>query len=122
MNVRNVTKNKIKGMMVMIDNEKLNKFIKEECTESEKTVFNRLTLEDIEGIYEYGCSSYAPSEFIYYYQTHKFFDEHSSDILDMLEDLKSNGIDLNYIPFNKNDLTWLYIEEVISKFMFYNND
>ena len=106
----------------MINNEKLNKFIKEECTESEKAVFNSLTLEDIEGIYEYGCSFYAPKEFTYYYQTYKFFDEHSSDILDMLENLKSDGIDLNLIPFNKNDLTWLYIEEVISKFMFYNND
>lgn len=104
----------------MLNNEKLNKFIEEECTDSEKAIFDKLTLDDIEGIYEYGCCYYAPSEFTYYYQTHKFFDEHSSDILDMIEDLKDEGIDLNNISFDKNNLTWLFVEETVSRFMLYD--
>lgn len=31
----------------MLNNEKLNKFIEEECTDSEKAVFDKLTLDDV---------------------------------------------------------------------------
>lgn len=38
----------------------------------------------------------------------------------MIEDLKDKGIDLNYIPFDKNNLTWLFVEETVSKFVLYD--
>ena len=38
----------------------------------------------------------------------------------MVEDLKDEGIDLNHITFDKNNLTWLFVEETVSRFMVYD--
>lgn len=66
-------------------------------------------------LFRSGCSSGIISELIYYVDTYKFFDDHYSDIMDLVEENKENGLDLNEFTDLKNSLAWFAYEETARK-------
>ena len=97
----------------------LNDYLKE-CGEMEKEIFNSLSEDEIKCIYEYGCSSAAPCSYIYYYQTNNFFDRHSEECLEILQQaINDQMIDIQNFNFRRNDIVWLVVELSVSNFMCY---
>ena len=87
--------------------------------------FNEITntyyLEQMQEIVNHGCQSGVCSQHIYYADTISFFDKYEEEILSELEDrfgvdtlvsiFKENDASLRHY---KNDVVWLYIEDVCS--------
>ncbi len=64
-----------------------------------------------------GCQSGMIGELVYHSQTHKFFDKHSDEIFELLDEIKENtGMEFsNYQGDRKNTLAWLAFEETTCK-------
>ena len=74
---------------------------------------NEEILEHLAQIVNYGCVSGIVSALITYSDTEKFFDNHSDEILELLDNDKEEGIlDINEIEFNKNWLSWYAFERI----------
>lgn len=99
--------------------ELLNGYVNGLESEAKKAVFETLSLEDIETVFEHGCSV-GVGGFTYYHETESFFDEYTEEILEFLEYMKQeHGTDIfKYINFTKNDLTWLFVEETVKTFIY----
>jgi len=72
----------------------------------------------IDDVIHHGCSSGIATGLIYYSDTQKFFDKHSDEIFELLEDYKdSYGEEFsNYKSGNrKNDLAWFAYETIMDK-------
>ena len=85
-----------------------------EC-EAKKAVFEILDINEIEDVFNYGCASGCAGGFVYYHQTHSFFNTYSDEIFEMLNELKNEyGAEMfaNF-EFDKNTLTWLFVEETV---------
>ena len=71
-------------------------------------------IEECKEIAEHGCASCAPHQFIYYYETRKFFFEHEDELEQYVED--NYGWDLfrtrKFGSVNQliNDIVWFVIE------------
>ena len=66
------------------------------------------TLEDIT---TYGCSSGCVPALVYYSDTEAFFDRHSEEIFELIEDMAEEGIiDKKQIELSKNNLAWTAFE------------
>ena len=67
----------------------------------------------VEEIVTYGCQSGIVSALITYDDTAKFFDNHSDEIFELVEDMKQEGIiDMNSFELSKNNLAWLAFEAI----------
>lgn len=79
-----------------------------------------MTLDKIDGytepkeffrhFWEMGCKSGIFTELIYYKDTYAFFDKHSEDIIEMLNDEEELKIEW----FSKNSLAWFGFERTLS--------
>ena len=66
------------------------------------------TLEDIT---TYGCASGVVPALVYYSDTEAFFDRHSEEIFELIEDMAEEGIiDKKQIELSKNNLAWTAFE------------
>lgn len=73
------------------------------------------TLSELENVYNYGCVC-GIGGFTYYHETEEFFDSHSSDILESVEKYSNeSNSDLYSIEFNKNGLTWFFVNKTVEK-------
>ena len=64
-------------------------------------------------ILTYGCVSGAVSALITYSDTESFFDRHSNEIFELVEDMKQEGlIDMNNFELSKNNLAWFAFETI----------
>ena len=74
---------------------------------------NEEILSTIEDIVTYGCQSGIVSALITYSDTEKFFDNHSNEIFELVEDAKQEGIiDMNNFTLSKNNLAWFAFETI----------
>ena len=68
-------------------------------------------LSTIEEMVTYGCQSGIVSALITYSDTEKFFDNHSNEIFELLEEMRQEGmIDMNNFELSKNNLAWFAFE------------
>ena len=66
------------------------------------------TLEDIT---TYGCASGVVPALVYYSDTEAFFDRHSEEIFELIENMAEEGIlDKNRLELTKNNLAWTAFE------------
>ena len=89
-----------------------------EC-EAKKAVFEILSLEDIETVFEYGCSA-GVGGFTYYHETEKFFNEYPDEILECLHEFIGNcgGSIPSGFELTRNNLTWLFVEETVREMVY----
>ena len=74
---------------------------------------NEEILEHVAQIINYGCVSGIVPTLITYKDTDEFFNNHSDEILELLDNDKEEGIlDINEIEFNKNWLSWYAFERI----------
>ena len=74
---------------------------------------NEEILSAVEDIVTYGCQSGIVSALITYSDTEKFFDNHSNEIFELVEDAKQEGIiDMNNFELSKNNLAWFAFETI----------
>ena len=66
-------------------------------------------LSTVEEIVNYGCQSGIVASLIYYKDTEAFFNRHVDEILELIEDAKQT-MDMNYIEFSRNNLSWFAFE------------
>ena len=70
-------------------------------------------LELVEEIVVQGCQSGIITALITYSDTEKFFDRHSNEIFELVEEAKEEGIiNLNEFILCKNDLAWFAYEMI----------
>ena len=70
-------------------------------------------LAAVEEIVTYGCQSGIVSALITYSDTEKFFDKHSNEIFELIEDMRQEDIiDMNNFELSKNNLAWFAFEIV----------
>ena len=66
------------------------------------------TLEDIT---TYGCASGTVPALVYYSDTEAFFDRHSEEIFELIENMAEEGIiDKKQLELSKNNLVWTAFE------------
>ena len=74
---------------------------------------NEEILSAVEEIVTYGCQSGVVSALITYSDTELFFDKHSNEIFELVEDAKQEGIiDMNSFELSKNNLAWFAFETI----------
>ena len=74
---------------------------------------NEEILEYVAQIVNYGCASGIVTSLMTYKDTDEFFNNHSNEILELLDNDKEEGIlDINEIEFNKNWLSWYAFERI----------
>ena len=108
--------------------QQLNTIKKESISKLEKAVieeiFNNISTNedaDIEGFIRdlghNGCQSGMVNSLIYHTDIYKFFDQHSEEIFNILDEIKDNtGEEFsNYKGNRKNTLAWLGFEETVIK-------
>ena len=74
---------------------------------------NEEILEYVAQIINYGCVSGMVPTLMTYKDTDEFFNNHSDEILELLDNDKEEGIlDMNEVEFNKNWLSWYAFERI----------
>ena len=74
---------------------------------------NEEILEYVAQIINYGCVSGIVPALMTYKDTDEFFNNHSDEILELLDNDKEEGIlDMNEVEFNKNWLSWYAFERI----------
>ena len=74
---------------------------------------NEEILSTVEEMVTYGCQSGIVSALITYSDTEKFFDNHSNEIFELIEDMRQEGmIDINNFELSKNNLAWFAFETI----------
>ena len=72
---------------------------------------NEEVIGTVEDITTYGCVSGTVPALTYYSQTEAFFDRHSEEIFELIEDMAEEGvIDKNRLELSKNNLAWTAFE------------
>ena len=85
----------------------------EECETNEEII----TM--VNNILTYGCASGIVSDMIYYNDTESFFDTHSEEIFDLLNESIAEGLtDANNMDFSKNNLSWWAYEVITSQILY----
>ena len=85
----------------------------EECETNEEII----TM--VNNILTYGCASGIVSDMIYYNDTESFFDTHSEEIFDLLnESIAEELTDANNMDFSKNNLSWWAYEVITSQILY----
>lgn len=102
----------------MLNEKMLNAYIKENGNDAIEEVLTSLSLNEIQDVYNYGCSNGSASSYIYYHQTEAFFNKYSTECLENIKRMKDEYcMDLNEFEFTKNNLCWLMVETIVSDFM-----
>lgn len=102
----------------MLNEKMLNAYIKENGNDVIEEVLTSLSLDEIQDVYNYGCSNGSASSYIYYHQTEAFFNRYSTECLENVEHMKNEYcMDLNEFEFTKNNLCWLMVESVVRDFI-----
>ena len=74
---------------------------------------NEEILSTVKKMVTYGCQSGIVSALITYKDTAKFFNNHSDEIFELVEDMKQEGlIDMNNFELSKNNLAWFAFETI----------
>ena len=74
---------------------------------------NEEVIGTVEDITTYGCVSGTVPALTYYSQTEAFFDRHSEEIFELIENMAEEGIiDKKQIELSKNNLAWTAFELV----------
>ena len=74
---------------------------------------NEEILEHVGQIIKYRCVSGIVPALMTYKDTDEFFNNHSDEILELLDNDKEEGIlDMNEVEFNKNWLSWYAFERI----------
>lgn len=85
----------------------------EECESDEEII----TM--VNNILTYGCASGIVSDMMFYRDTENFFNIHSEEIFDLLNESISEGLtDANNIEFSKNNLAWWAYEVITSQILY----
>ena len=72
---------------------------------------NEEVMGTVEDITTYGCASGCVPALVYYSDTEAFFDRHSEEIFELIEDAAKEGIiDKNRLELTKNNLAWTAFE------------
>ena len=72
---------------------------------------NEEVIGTVEDITTYGCASGTVPALTYYSQTEAFFDRHSEEIFELIENMAEEGvIDKNRLELSKNNLAWTAFE------------
>ena len=72
---------------------------------------NEEVIGTVEDITTYGCVNGTVPALTYYSQTEAFFDRHSEEIFELIEDMSEEGIiDKNRLELSKNNLAWTAFE------------
>ena len=88
-----------------------------EC-EAKKAVFEILSLEDIEVVFNYGCSA-GVGGFTYYHETEEFFNEYPDEVLECLQNvIEEYGAVPSGFELTRNNLTWLFVEETVKEMVY----
>ena len=89
-----------------------------EC-EAKKAVFEILDINDVEVVFNYGCSA-GVGGFTYYHETEEFFDTYANEIFEMMNELKNEyGAEMfTNFEFDKNSFTWLFVEETVREMVY----
>ena len=96
----------------------LNGYVNGLESEAKKAVFEILDINEIETVFEYGCSA-GVGGFIYYHQTEKFFNEYPDEVLECLQSvIKECGAVPSGFEFTRNNLTWLFVEETVGEMIY----
>ena len=98
----------------------LNGYVNGLESEAKKAVFEKLDVNEIEDVFNYGCVSGCAGGFIYYHQTEEFFDTYANEIFEMMNELKNEyGVEMfANLEFDKNSLTWLFVEETVREMVY----
>ena len=70
---------------------------------------NKEVFPAVKEIVTYGCQSGIVTSLVYYKDTEAFFNRHVDEILELIEDAKQT-MDMNYIEFSRNNLSWFAFE------------
>ena len=74
---------------------------------------NEEILEHVAQIINYGCVSGIVPALMTYKDTDEFFNNHSDEILELLDNDKEEGIlDMNNFELSKNNLAWFAFETI----------
>ena len=85
----------------------------EECETDEEII------SMINNILTYGCASGIVTDMIYSYDVESFFNTHSEEIFDLLNESIAEGLtDANNIEFSKNNLAWWSYEVITSQILY----
>lgn len=104
--------------MKNLTSELLNGYVNGLESEAKKAVFETLSLEDIETVFEYGCSA-GVSGFTYYHDTEKFFNEYPDEVLECLQNvIEECGAVPSGFELTRNNLTWLFVEETVREMIY----
>ena len=88
-----------------------------EC-EAKKAVFEKLDINDIEVVFNYGCSA-GVSGFTYYHETEGFFNEYPDEVLECLQSvIEECGAVPSGFKLTRNNLTWLFVEETVREMVY----
>ena len=72
---------------------------------------NEEVIGTVEDITTYGCASGCVPALVYYSDTEAFFDRHTEEIFELIEDMAEEGIiDKKQIELSKNNLAWTAFE------------
>ena len=72
---------------------------------------NEEVMGTVEDITTYGCVSGTVPALVYYSDTEVFFDRHSEEIFELIENMSEEGvIDKNRLELSKNNLAWTAFE------------
>lgn len=113
----------------MKNNKSVYKKLQKMAKDYSRTDLERAVIEDLldndeayiigsmKDILNHGCVSGCVGSLIYYHDTYKFFDEHYEDIMDLVEELKDQGIEVDLMKDGnmKNTGAWLAYEETVRK-------
>lgn len=104
--------------MKNLTTELLNGYVNGLECEAKKAVFEILDINDIEVVFNYGCSA-GVGGFTYYHETEKFFNEYPDEVLECLQNvIEECGAVPSGFEFTRNNLTWLFVEETVREMIY----
>lgn len=75
-------------------------------------------MSKLNDIVNFGCISGTVTRMISYHDTEAFFDRHTDEIFDLMNEKRDNGWDLSLLDFSKNNLAW-WSFEIITQEIYY---
>ena len=105
--------------MVENSESELKKAVLESLIDKAEGLENEEIISMVNDIVSYGCASGIVSDMMFYRDTESFFDTHSEEIFDLLNESIAEGLtDANNIEFSKNNLAWWAYEVITSQILY----
>lgn len=109
--------NLLNSMLENTESE-LKKSVLESLIDKAEGLENEEIISMINDIVSYGCASGIVSDMMFYRDTESFFNTHSEEIFDLMNEKRDEGWDLNNIEFSKNNLAWWAYEVITSQILY----